>query len=152
MFNMIHVLFGAFFHVTMLAKIIQVSKSLWYLLNLIILTFFMVYKLLGPDNLKSHARQAVLFILPVIVFWTIFSVVTNSISNFNFEMLLTSVKESQELSMQQRLIGIYREIFQVLDGPIMTIGSNENIQVANAAFIKFFKMNFGLDLEGPAAN
>ena len=70
-----------------------------------------IIKLLGYESLDAFKMNIVFFLATIFFFWAVFAVISDSVASFHLKEILISVRESQELSMQQKLISIYREIF-----------------------------------------
>lgn len=82
MFNLIQVTIVAFFNAFLFTQVNPWRRSLQYFINVVIQSILICVKLLGFDDISKHLSQVIFSLIPVGIFWLIFSAVSNSISNF----------------------------------------------------------------------
>ena len=96
------------------------------------LMFLNAIKIVSFEKLGKYGKTLLLAIIPVVLFWLMFHIIMNQINNHSGQLVIDALKEVQQTKMQQNIDGIYREIFQVLGEPILTIGLDNKLQVANS--------------------
>lgn len=132
MANMLGQTVVLFFNFYFILKINPRFRQLQILVNFLLITFLLLVKLLGLEGITRQSRLVVMGTIPTFIFWLMFTGLTNSINNHSEQLVVEAKREVEQVKMQQKLNSIYREIFQVLGEPILTIGQDDNVQVANS--------------------